>query len=118
MMRQIKNFARHLRLNRHWLNSDVYVDELGVTGLRYHEGARSLFIDSEWGVGSWIAVWPESITRWDPPYSNEPISSTDRARILDNTTQALERAGLKVDLPGPSGWSSEANAVSRDIARR
>lgn len=78
---------------------DHVVTPLGRTGLRYAEGDRSMFIDSEMlARPNGIAVYRASIVRWDPPHESDAMSEGDRARILASTVEALQLQGLDVDV--------------------
>jgi len=91
--------VRRLRWpNRYWVDRDVFVDVLGQTGLRYHEGHRSLLVDSEVGVGSSIGVWASSIKSWEGLDDREELATDERSRILDNIVQALKRGGYNVEV--------------------
>jgi hypothetical protein len=72
---------------------------LGRTGLRYIEGNRSMFVDSEMlARPNGIAVYRKSISKWDPPHESDAILESGRARILANLVQALRLQGLDVDV--------------------
>jgi hypothetical protein len=78
---------------------DHVVTPLGRTGLRYVEGSRSMFVDSEMlARPNGIAVYRESIERWDPPHECDALSESDRARILASIVLALRSQGLEVDV--------------------
>lgn len=78
---------------------DHVVTPLGRTGLRYAEGGRSMFVDSEMlACPNGIAVYRESISRWDPPHESDALSESDRARILESIVRALRSQGLEVDV--------------------
>jgi hypothetical protein len=75
------------------------VKVLGRTGLRYTEGERSMFVDSEMlARPNGIAVYRESLSRWDPPYEADTLSEGDRERILASIVAALRLQGLDVDI--------------------
>ena len=72
---------------------------LGRTGLRFTEGDRSMFVDSEMlGRPNGIAVYRESISRWDPPYEADALSEGDRERVLASIVAALRLQRLDVDV--------------------
>lgn len=72
---------------------------LGRTGLRYTEGERSMFVDSEMlARPNGIAVYRESISRWDPPYEADALSEGDRERVLASIVATLRLQGLDVDV--------------------
>jgi len=70
-------------------SNGVSVEVLGRTGIRYGEGRRSCFVDSEVLATPAIAVWPSGIRRWDPPHEDEPLTDDDRRRILQNIAEAF-----------------------------
>ena len=75
------------------------VEALGRTGLRYREAGRQMFVDSEVLTGpSGIAVYKDTIQRWDPPYENVPVTSSDRDRILNNIPDAFRSQGFEIDV--------------------
>lgn len=88
----------HPRPNLYASDEGFSVEVLGRTGLRYREGDRTIFIDSEVlatrtpaiGIGSW------SITRWDAPNEGDSLTDKDRKRIVDNIRQALEAHGTEL----------------------
>lgn len=72
------------------------VEVLGRTGLRYTEGERTLFVDSEVLMGpSGLAVFSDSISRWESPEDQE-ISDEEKRRILDNIRRAFRFRGLEI----------------------
>jgi len=72
---------------------------LDRTGLRYTEGLRSMFVDSEMlARPNGIAVYQESISRWDPPHEADALSKSDRERVLASIVAALRLQGLDVDV--------------------
>ncbi|MGA1987724.1 MAG: Imm74 family immunity protein [Candidatus Sulfotelmatobacter sp.] len=67
------------------------IEILGRTGMKYREGEKSLFVDSEVLVqGKGIAISSKSIREWDPPYTASPISPEKRDAIINNIRQAME----------------------------
>ena len=70
-------------------DNGVSVEVLGRTGIRYSEGERSCFVDSEVLATPAIAVWPSGIRRWDPPHADDPLTDDDRRRILQNIADAF-----------------------------
>ena len=59
------------------------IEILGRTGMKYREGEKSLFVDSEVLVqGKGIAISSKSIREWDPPYTASPISPEKRDAII------------------------------------
>ena len=67
------------------------VEVLGRTGIRYREGNRSLFVDSEvLAPGKGIAIFVNSIRIWDPPSGGGPISAEEKARIVANIKAAMD----------------------------
>ena len=73
------------------------VEVLGITGLRYREGDRTMFIDSEVLAGpSGMVVYRDSIIRWDPPHEDEKITEADRERILENIRKVFRCQGFEI----------------------
>ena len=66
---------------------------LGRTGMRYAEGERSIWIDSEvLAVPRAISMNPQSMRAWEGPEA-EPVNATDRARVVDDVKRAFEACG-------------------------
>lgn len=64
--------------------------------LRYTE-TREMVVDSEMGgVDRVMFVYPDSITRWDPPHHALELSPRERERVYGNVKRALEWDGFKV----------------------
>jgi hypothetical protein len=75
------------------------VEILGRTGLRYIEGGRALFVDSEiLAEPGGILVYRDSIRSWDPDSAVDPLSEAARARVVDNICAALGSHGIAVDV--------------------
>jgi hypothetical protein len=72
-------------------DSGYLVEVLGRTGMKYSEGERSMFVDSEvLSVGKGIQIFTKSIKKWDPPHHEEPISPEKRAAIVNNIREAIQ----------------------------
>ncbi len=70
------------------------VEVLGFTGLRYTEGAKSMFVDSEiLASPGGILVIKESICAWDPPYEKEVVDDEKRDAIVENIRRAFDFDG-------------------------
>jgi hypothetical protein len=67
----------------------ITIEVLGRTGIRYTEGGRSCFVDSEVLAVPAVAVWPSGIRRWEPPHEEELLTDADRERILRNIAEAF-----------------------------
>ncbi len=69
-------------------------------GLRYFEGGKEMFIDSEMRGGKWLrpqmAISKRSIKGWKPPHENEVVSDLDKKRILDNIVDFYQRSGYTI----------------------
>jgi hypothetical protein len=66
------------------------IEVLGRTGMKYREGKKALFIDSEvLAPGKGIAIFAKSIRKWDPPYEGEPIDPAKKRAIVSNIRKAL-----------------------------
>ena len=75
------------------------VEVLGRTGLYYREAGRQMFVDSELLTGpSGMAVYKDTIQKWDPPYENLPVTDSDRDRILNNIRDAFRSQGFEIDV--------------------
>ena len=75
------------------------VEVLGHTGLQYREAGRRMFVDSEVLTGaSGMAVYKDTIQKWDPPYDNVPVTDSDRGRILNNIRDAFRFQGFEIDV--------------------
>lgn len=75
------------------------VEVLGRTGLRYSEGAHQMFVDSEVLIGpSGMAVYKDTIQKWEPPDDKIPITDSDRDRILNNIRDAFRSQGFDIDV--------------------
>jgi hypothetical protein len=67
------------------------IQVLGRTGIKYREGDKTLFVDSEvLAPGKGIAISAKSIREWDPPNSGELISQEKKSMIIDNVRRAME----------------------------
>lgn len=75
------------------------VEVLGRTGLLYSEGDRHLRVNSELLVGPpWIAIWADSIKRWDAPEDAPIIDRAKQDGILDNIRRAFRFRGYEIDV--------------------
>lgn len=106
--------------NMHESSSGFSVEVLGRTGLRYSEGSRTAFIDSEVLSGE-HGIWIDgnSLTKWDQP-DGSPISDTERDRILDNVKRAFDFFGHRAEVttgePLPPG-EPEVIEIVQEIRR-
>jgi hypothetical protein len=65
----------------------------------YVEKGRSLHLYSEvLAKPNAVAIWRDSIKRWDPPDDAEPISSQDREEIIQNIQRAFEGTKQRLDV--------------------
>ncbi len=79
--------------------SGFAVEVLGRTGMRYTEGGRSLFVDSEvLAKPGAMALYSSSIKAWDAPHENEAITDDDRSRIIDNIGRAFASKGYELEV--------------------
>lgn len=79
---------------------------LGRTGMRYTEGTRSVWIDSEvLAKPRAIAMFKETIRIWEGPEPEE-VSAKDRDRIADNIKRAFEACGYELQVNEPFDWPS------------
>ncbi len=73
------------------------VETIGGTGIRYVQGGKPLFVDSEFLMGPKfdIVLGARGIKQWD---SGENIDEHQRKLIADNIVRALVFRGMKVDV--------------------
>jgi hypothetical protein len=84
------------------------VEVFGRTGLRYREGERSVWIDSEvLAKPRTIAMAKASIRMWEGP-EPEVVGGGDRDRISDNVKRAFEACGYELQVHEPFDWTSVA----------
>ena len=90
--------------------SGFSVRVLGMMGMRYTEGLRSVRIDSEVGGTSTptIAMFKDSIRVWEAPDYPEPVTDADRDRIVANIQRAFHACGYELHVQEPFDWSSVA----------
>ena len=75
------------------------VEVLGRTGLRCGQANRQMFVDSEVLTGpSGMAVYKDTIQKWDPPYENVSVLDSDRDRILNNIREAFRSQGFEINV--------------------
>ncbi len=73
------------------------VEVLGRTGLRYGEANRQMFVDSEVLTGPYgIAVYKDTIRKWDSPNDSVPVTDSDRDRILKNIRDSFRSQGFAI----------------------
>jgi hypothetical protein len=90
---------------------------LGRTGLRYSEGERSVWIDSEVLARPRALVMSKlSIRHWEGPDPQE-IGETERDRISANIERAFEARGYEIEVRGPFDWSTVAIRPPNDPRR-
>jgi hypothetical protein len=75
------------------------VEVLGRTGLRYTEGSKAMFIDSEvLAAPAGIAMYRSSIGHWDPPDDTGDVDEATRLRIVDNVRRAFQSQRWPLDV--------------------
>ena len=58
-----------------------------------------MFVDSEVVMGpSGMALYQESIRRWDTPHESETVEKADRERILANIREAFRFQGFEIQI--------------------
>jgi hypothetical protein len=78
------------RLNVVESDAGFSVEVLGRTGMKYREGDRTLFVDSEvLAPGKGIAIYTNSIKHWDQPHDAEALSAEKKAEIVNNIERAI-----------------------------
>lgn len=81
---------------------------LGRVGMRYTEGDRSVWIDSEvLAKPRAIVMLKESIRIWEGPVGVE-VEPDDKERIANNIQRAFEACGYDLQVQGPFDWASVA----------
>ena len=70
------------------------VATVGRAGLRYREGGRSLFVDSEFLVGPTLMVVYSSRMRWE--HSGEQADAATKLRVAENIRRAAESQGYRI----------------------
>jgi hypothetical protein len=81
---------------------------LGRTGLRYLEGERSVWIESEvLAKPRAIALATASIRYWEGPGA-ELVDEAARNRIAGNIKRAFDACGHELEIHGPFDWCSVA----------
>ena len=81
---------------------------LGRTGLRYLEGERSVWIDSEvLAKPRAIAMATASIRYWEGAGA-ESVDETARNRIAGNIKRAFDACGYELEIHEPFDWGSVA----------
>ena len=84
------------------------VKVLGQTGLRYTEGARSVWIDSEvLAKPRAIALSKKTIRFWEGSGPAE-VSAKDRDQIAGNIKRAFEACGYELQVNESFDWASVA----------
>jgi hypothetical protein len=77
---------------------------LGRTGMRYMEGGRSVWIDSELlGKPAAFSLHKDSITTWEGDAA-EKVSDADRDRIAENIKRAFEFCGYELQVHTAFDW--------------
>src|SRR5437016_2296853 len=75
------------------------VEVLGRTGLRYRERGQQMFVDSEVLTGpSGMAIYKDTIEKWDSPHDNVPVTDSDRDQIVKNIRDAFRSQGFEIDV--------------------
>lgn len=74
-------------------SNKVRVRVLGRAGLRYERGDHVMLVDSEMLAGPEydMVIYSRSITTWQPPHENEPISEDERRSIAEDIEKRLSR---------------------------
>lgn len=73
------------------------VTVLGRAGLRYREGARSIFVDGEMLTGKFdFVIYASSIRAWEG--DAQVIADDERRRIVANIQATFQQNGLALDV--------------------
>ena len=88
---------------------------LGRTGLRYSEGDRTAWIDSEvLAAPRSIAIAMMSMKAWDSPSGPEQVTEADRDRVQRNIERAFVGCGYVPRFHPDSETTDVANWLFRD----
>jgi hypothetical protein len=83
------------------------VRRLGITGIRYTENGRSVWIDSEiLATRNGAILHKESIKTWEDESANQ-VSEADRNRIVSNIKRAFEFLGYELVVHVPYPWRAD-----------
>ena len=88
------------RPNFYQSDAGFSVEVLGRSGMRYVDGDRVMFVDSEvLATPGVIATRRSEIKHWDPSHQDVPVTDEARIRIVENIRLALRSQGfdLQVD---------------------
>jgi hypothetical protein len=81
---------------------------LGRTGMRYIEGERSVWVDSEMlAEPASVVMNPASMRAWEGP-DPAPVGNADRERVTANIKRAFDACGYKLEVSEPFDWDSVA----------
>jgi Immunity protein 74 len=82
------------------------VSVLGLTGMRYVEGDRSVRIDSEvLARPGAIAMFKDRMKGWEPPNDSAEITEADRERITSNIKRAFDACEYDLEVQPDRDWS-------------
>jgi hypothetical protein len=90
-------------------SSGFSVRVLGRTGMRYTEGGRSVWIDSEVLATPdppTIAMYKDSMKVWEDPAHPEPLTAEEQDTIARNIKRAFECCGYGLDVMGDLDWAA------------
>jgi hypothetical protein len=77
------------------------VEVLGRVGLRYGEGGKTMFVDSEvLAPPASMIIWPSRTTHWDPPHADEAVDEATRHRIVERIRDAFRFRGVEIEVDG------------------
>ena len=85
-------------------SSGFSVRILGLTGMRYSEGRRSVWIDSEDLATGAMALFKDSIKTWEGEGGERAVSAADRDRIVANIKRAFESCGYELVVQSDFEW--------------
>jgi hypothetical protein len=75
------------------------VEVLGMTGLLYTEGPKSLRLDSEVLAGPHgLMIYSSSIRVWNAPHAGEIIDEARRDAIVENIRRAFRFRGFEIEV--------------------
>lgn len=81
---------------------DVEFFEKGRDEIVFEENGRQAVIYSELGSKPNRGIYVSSITKWEPPHENEPLTDDQRENILALLCEHYDSLGISYELVEPS----------------
>lgn len=78
---------------------------LGLTGMRYTEGDRSVYMDSEvLAKPGAIALFKDRMRPWGTPRGSPRLSKDESDRIANNVKRAFDACGYELQIQPDRTW--------------